>query len=86
MVQGYFHFPGPPGWCCDHLAWCLPQAPIYFKNQTEYFPIFSFFTIPFDFSKRRKEERNWILAGNFDQEMGACFLREKKNIPYKKES
>lgn len=82
---------GSPKWCkvifisLDLLVGAVtiwpgasPQAPIYSKNQTEYFPIFSFFTIPFDFSKRRKEERNWILAGNFDQEMGACFLREKK--------
>ncbi|VCW85629.1 unnamed protein product, partial [Gulo gulo] len=43
-------------------------------------------SVSFDFSKRRKEERNWITAGLFYQEMRKCFLNENTFTQGKKES
>lgn len=43
-------------------------------------------SVPFDFSKRSKEERNWIIAGLFYQEIRKCFLNENIFSQGKKES
>lgn len=75
MEQDCFNFPDQSGWCCDHLA--QVPSPSFFSSDLIFshpfldslFPLIS-----------PKEERNWITAGLFYQEMGKGFLKEK-NFP-----